>query len=372
MASPDSFLPSVATDNGIERNQWLDALRGTAISLVVIWHLMPPILNHYWPLGGRLVSSAWSGVDLFFVLSGFLIGGLLLRHRGSHSYFGTFYARRVLRIVPLYLVALLIFFNSGPEPFQPFYVLMIQNIVWAAQDKFCPSAFGMTWSLAVEEQFYLALPLLIAFCPARRLPLVLISCIVAAPLIRSLLHWQGYPHAAYLLLPARMDALSLGVLIAWAQTTGRLATTPRWLIPATIASFVAMLIFTLARADLLGIIAGTIGYSIVDLFYACLLALIVAERPRFPPWLAPLRLLGLGAFSIYLFHTMLLDIGQHWFGPHPLKIITFIPAMGLVAWACWRWIEAPCIRYAHRHFRYAPQVTARCPQGEGVGPAPTA
>ena len=336
---------------GLQRSKWLDALRGVAILLVVTWHIFPPILAHYWPLGGRFMSIGWSGVDLFFVLSGYLIGGLLLRHRGSSNYYRTFYARRFIRILPLYLVSLGIFAMMSLELPAPYYYLMAQNIVWSVQDRVAPD---VTWSLALEEQFYLCLPLLVAFCSPRRLPHILVGCAIAAPLFRLTLHWLGYPHAAYMLLPARMDALSLGVLVAWAQTNALLVRPPRWLLAGTFLGGAMVLSLALLNLDSLGWVCGTIGYSVVDLFYAGVVALVVAHQPRLPTALKPFELLGLGAYSIYLFHGALLDIFQKWFGAHPEKLIGFGLAMGLVAWICRRLIERPAIVWAHRTFLYSP------------------
>src|SRR4051812_2741211 len=101
----------------VNRNRWLDALRGVAILQVLVWHMITPIVQRRIPIAGRALSLTWSGVDLFFVLSGFLIGGILLKNRRAKNYFRVFYVRRLLRILPLYLIALAVFFAVFPEPF---------------------------------------------------------------------------------------------------------------------------------------------------------------------------------------------------------------------------------------------------------------
>ncbi len=158
----------------------LDGLRGLAILLVIICHYVGNA-NHgavgKWQY--RMLSAfniGWSGVDLFFVLSGFLIGGILLDQRESLNYFRAFYMRRVFRILPLYygwtllfgvLVLAATWLAPGrfPVAYQdlwqvPVHLLFLQNF-WIGMQKWPWIWFVVTWSLAVEEQFYLVAPLLV-------------------------------------------------------------------------------------------------------------------------------------------------------------------------------------------------------------------
>ena len=143
-----------------------DALRGLAVSIVMLYHLhkdVPALHLH------TLFRHGWVGVDLFFVLSGFLITGILVESKDSPRYLRNFYARRILRIWPLYFALLLVCFLLIPwvkpesaralkeacgPPFV--YFLFLQNLF--------PTYVGIgpltiTWSLAIEEQFYLFWPL---------------------------------------------------------------------------------------------------------------------------------------------------------------------------------------------------------------------
>ena len=147
-----------------ERQPGLDLLRALAIVVVVIYHA--GIMG--FPLSGNVHRFGWIGVDLFFVLSGYLIGGQLLAPllRGQRIYLGTFFARRALRIMPAYFVVLAIYFllpslREYPEMSQPLwkFLLSVQNIALHGG-----TAFSHAWSLAVEDQFYLVLPFLFA-CP---------------------------------------------------------------------------------------------------------------------------------------------------------------------------------------------------------------
>src|SRR6266568_5097276 len=152
----------------------LDGLRGIAIGMVIIWHYFSTVVRAgpSSPLSYLVAATraTWSGVDLFFVLSGFLIGGILLDARGATNYYRVFYRRRFFRIVPIYAAVLLIFpiftllrHGAHPAPAAgapPWYMYwtFTQNLWMAATSSLGTNSLGMTWSLAVEEQFYLTLP----------------------------------------------------------------------------------------------------------------------------------------------------------------------------------------------------------------------
>src|SRR5260370_30236825 len=160
----------------------LDGLRGLAILLVILCHYVGNP-NHaplgFWP--HRFLSAfavGWSGVDLFFVLSGFLIGRVLPDARNSPHYFRAFYMRRIFRILPIYYLwtllfsatatVVLVFFpcrlgvTSGDLLRVPVQLLFLQNF-WPGMLRFTWMWFAVTWSLAVEEQFYLLAPPLIRY-----------------------------------------------------------------------------------------------------------------------------------------------------------------------------------------------------------------
>src|SRR5262249_44795416 len=147
----------------------------------------------------RAGSLFFSGVDLFFVLSGFLIGGIVLDHRDSASLLPAFYARRFFRIIPLYALLLVSFFvcrelpglsqtNRGlyftstvPEWS---YLCFTQNIAMAVKRDIGPYWLGVTWSLAVEEQFYLLAPLALLRLTTRQIVIGCVALIVASPIVR--------------------------------------------------------------------------------------------------------------------------------------------------------------------------------------------
>jgi len=165
--------------SGEEVRQWrgwipaLDGIRGLAILMVMLFHYGGNLerTNPIGRLVGGLFSFGWSGVDLFFVLSGFLITGILLDSRNAENYFSSFYARRVLRIFPAYYVSLALLLLILPMLDPPLrlslpsdqwmYVFYAQN--WVGIFDY-PGRGLLTpyWSLAVEEQFYLVWPLVVA------------------------------------------------------------------------------------------------------------------------------------------------------------------------------------------------------------------
>jgi peptidoglycan/LPS O-acetylase OafA/YrhL len=225
----------------------LDGLRGMAILFVLLFHYIADqgVWMDVAPVAApgtllynfqRLFATGWAGVDLFFVLSGFLIGGILLDARASSRYFGTFYARRFYRIIPLYYLWIAVYFllvltplrgllrslpeslSSNPEHWRtvPAYFLFLQNSVKIPHGNFGTAWLGQLWSLAVEEQFYLLMPLAVRFLPERRLVPLLCLAVFGSPMARvGVSHFAPqHPAAQYVLTLCRADALSMGVLLA--------------------------------------------------------------------------------------------------------------------------------------------------------------
>jgi peptidoglycan/LPS O-acetylase OafA/YrhL len=182
----------------------LDGVRGVAILLVMI--------GHGWP---RFSLLAVSGVGLFFVLSGFLITRILLKSVAKSHYFKNFYIRRALRIWPLYYLILglayltpIFSFSHVDNPAYRFF-LYIQNF-WPLN---APPILGATWSLAIEEQFYLVWPLVAWFCRTpRRLGLIAATLILITPAIRTAYYLGGID--PYALTLGRLDGLATGAALA--------------------------------------------------------------------------------------------------------------------------------------------------------------
>jgi peptidoglycan/LPS O-acetylase OafA/YrhL len=218
---------------------------------------------------------------------------------------------------------------------------------------------GPTWSLAVEEQFYLVLPLLIRLTPAKRVPWLFAALVAAAPLCRvAAVSLYGQPYAAYLLMPCRMDALFGGALLAWATAQPRCVAwlaVSRGLLYALIAMLAAGLLLMLARGlDTSSPLMWGPGYSWIAAFYASLLLAVVTRSNRAtpPPWIAPLGWLGVHAYALYLFHRPI-EILAHGLLPKgpAVPIAATLGALALAA-VCWGVVEQPAIALGRRALRY--------------------
>lgn len=320
------------TDSLPHRYQQLDGIRGIAILLVLIWHYVTSKLD---PQASPLVNFAtallgmtWSGVDLFFVLSGFLIGGILLDNQAAPYYFKAFYIRRICRIFPLYFAWFLLFVainlgatafvSSGPLRFifqYPLplwsYATFTQNFIMALANTLGPDWLGITWSLAIEEQFYLILPPLIRFTPAQKLPFVLVTMIVAAPILRMILIYIP-PHSTfpnYVLMPCRADTLLLGVLSAYLirqeNVVQYLRDHIKNLYVALGVLLAGAILLTFFAPSFQELAVSSYGYTWLALLYSCFILIAMTEKEGIvsqltkTPWLCKL---GLLAYGVYMFH----------------------------------------------------------------------
>ena len=197
----------------------LDGIRAFAIWLVLAAHLLftqpaTPAGTAFIPRAvAAVLAHGWLGVDLFFVLSGFLITGILLRTKdlGRGKYFRRFYLRRVLRILPLYFAILVILFAAFRGQYGAYFAfcaLLSANLSGLASVP-VPDAAGPFWSLAVEEQFYLFWPWLVLWLDARRLAIVALAIIVAEPFVRIFATESQLEFTWY-----RLDGLAMGALVA--------------------------------------------------------------------------------------------------------------------------------------------------------------
>lgn len=196
----------------------LDGVRGFAILAVIIFHSASIPVTHFADKvfhGAAL--SGWAGVDLFFVLSGFLITGILLRAKGSPHFFFNFYMRRSLRIFPLYYLFLVLFFYIIPQTvsFGFTYWTFLSNVLVGRMGHFQSPVLDISWSLAVEEQFYLLWPLVVWSFKREHLPKVAITLFLISFATRIGLYLNGAtPIKNYVLLVCRMDSLCAGAWLA--------------------------------------------------------------------------------------------------------------------------------------------------------------
>jgi peptidoglycan/LPS O-acetylase OafA/YrhL len=198
----------------------LDGVRAIAVGLVLLVHcvIVPEHGLAAWALRHTL-SNGWIGVDLFFALSGYLITSILLRAKSRPHYFRNFYARRFLRIFPLYyaiigiLAAAAAWLPFGPlRPAWP-YLTYTSNL-WLVFSGHEWAPLGHTWSLAIEEQFYLFFPILVLWLDKRRLRQLLWLLVILSPAIRVVTNARTFPGASSFATFCRLDILAMGALIA--------------------------------------------------------------------------------------------------------------------------------------------------------------
>ena len=320
----------------------LDGLRGLAILLVLFRHAAPYMGADSLPehLMGEALELGWIGVDLFFVLSGFLITGILLDTKGAPHYFRNFWARRALRIFPLYYGFLALVFFVVPVFYsyeggefgtlldrQAWYWLYLVNVMVVTGEG-APLNTTHLWSLAVEEQFYLVWPAVVLWLSRARLAMLCVGLIVAAPLVRVLIVVAagGEGHVgAYMLTPARADALGFGALLAVALRDPRgTVAVRRWTKPvAGVATTLVLAVLLLERGlEWHDVTTQTLGFTAIAAVSATLLALALSASPASPLYraldLAWLRVLGKYSYAIYLFHYPLLNVARYGLGERTL------------------------------------------------------
>jgi len=364
----------------------IDGLRGCAIALVLFFHYFqltvqyrPGTLASYLFVPFRLT---WSCVDLFFVLSGFLIGGILLDARAATNYFRVFYTRRFFRIVPIYLVLLATFaivkafagvaaqssfswLFAGALPLWTFPIFL-QNFWMAAASSFGCNWLAATWSLAVEEQFYLSLPSIVRFFSKRVIVACLILGIIAAPIFRVILFRPTLTGwlPSYVLLFCRADALLFGVVCAlllrsktWAS---RIAKSSYWFPGLLLSLMVVAAILTKIGAGMTTFKMASFGYTTLAALYACVLLFVCTRPGHFIAAVArwhPLRWLGSIAYGAYLFHQPIQGLafaiargGEpriESFSALLLTIAALAITLGL-AHLSWNFFESRLVKFSHR------------------------
>jgi peptidoglycan/LPS O-acetylase OafA/YrhL len=341
----------------MQRVPQLDGLRGIAVLLVFAYHA--------WR-----VPLCWSGVDLFFVLSGYLITGILLRlkeKRDAGGYARNFYVRRVRRIIPPYAGFILFLILFVPVPWRHvwyWYAFFAGNFA---------TTFGHVdlhalvplWSLGVEEQFYLIWPWIVLACSRRSLRRVALGIVIAAPILRAictpLVHDHGFISA---LTPFRADLLAAGAWVAIMSTED-----PAWIelhrrssLYIFVGSIVGLMAFSTRhsfRQTANSLSFNTLGYSlIVALFSSALVhVLSLGTGPAYRVLTSrPLRFMGMISYTFYLYQVPFLDMIAR---RAPLR--TASVALGFVATAIfatlsWYLLESPILHWGGGH---APAVVQR-------------
>lgn len=330
-----------------------------------------PLKMEGWPAKlARGLELGWSGVDLFFVLSGFLICGILLDNRESPVYFRVFYLRRFCRIMPLYLafvVSFLIlrqfvtmaalFVEQTPAWSYPFF---LQNFFMGTLGESGGMWLGISWSLAIEEHFYLILPALVWLLPRRWLIPLFVGGIILSPALRAI---DSTGIRAYVWTPMRLDGLAAGALLAVLM---RRADFTAWL--ERRKRLVGAALVAMACATAVSLVFPFLGngknHSWFTALYCLLLmsALTDAVTPlsrvlksRLFVWFGTL------SYGLYLIHQPV-NYALHWLvagkaAPTISSLtdaaMTFLAICTTLAlaWASFRFFESPVLRWGHG-FKY--------------------
>jgi peptidoglycan/LPS O-acetylase OafA/YrhL len=305
----------------------LDSLRGAAILLVLFFHGFDyslarlSVLPRFWVAGTQ--GLGWLGVNLFFVLSGFLITGILLDSSPRPDYFKRFYIRRALRILPLYYLVLLVLYPLsrmgwlGPRVigwrFVGLSFFYLSNVVGLFG---VPMQYTVLWSLAVEEQFYILWPAAVRAFSRRGIVFATVAVILGCPVLRAIAYKLGFQYAAgYTWLIA--DELAFGALLA-VLIRGRLAERKPmfWFSAACLVASAALLGFgapfgIFRNSTLLGASLRLTGLNL--LFTGTLAATLLTGTSRFA-WIVRrpvLRFLGEISYGLYLIHMLVFDVVDH-------------------------------------------------------------
>lgn len=313
-------MPEPSKTQSREHLAALDGLRGVAIVLVLLhgFDVIQPVGNFGRALDD-LLDIGWIGVQLFFVLSGFLITGILLDTRSAPNYYRGFFVRRVLRIFPLYYGVLFVAFVLLPHllptiggEHQLWLWTYLANFV--APFGYAEPAFPHFWSLCVEEQFYLLWPLLVRH--GGRRGVAVLSTLLIFIAIGSRLyvrHRLGEPighEAAYMFTPCRMDALAIGAIAAALMRSDRVADwIARQRALGLASAGLVLLLAGIAGGHLqrTGAIMQGFGYTLIALGFAVLLISALPRHglpARVLAW-APLRRCGIYSYGMYVFYAPL-------------------------------------------------------------------
>lgn len=369
-AQPDEFhstAPFLAA-----RITELDGLRAVAVGLVFLNHFAPVAT---FPQLAFLKSIGWIGVDIFFVISGFLITGILLDSRGRH-YYRDFYVRRTLRIFPPYyalltaLIASMLLYRGGLHYQQmvegwgspAWLFLYLGNVRTAVTGVEPPAVFVPLWSLHVEEQFYLLFPFIVHNVSWNTLRRLLIAMIVGAPLLRICLWWLAPEKELlqFMLLPCRMDGLALGGLIALRLRTGEWNISKAGLGAAVAGLFaLSVAVFVAGGGVFNSPLQRTLGYSVLAMTFAGVVLWIVLFRgSRATNWLntGPMQFIGMISYGLYLYQTPSSDLlaglagsrlPHNWLDTLGGSILLGIVLVA-VATLSWYVIERPFLRMKDR------------------------
>jgi len=336
MRSPGSHIPE------------LDGLRGIAVLLVLVYHL-----DIDWHLGilHHMAEWGWVGVDIFFVLSGFLITRILLNAGERTHPLRTFYIKRALRIWPLYYVLLACTCGEALVLHKRFAwkesLVLVQNFL----PQYPQLGFNQTWSLCVEEHFYLIWPLLIIFISRRLLPWTLFLVLLLEPVLRSIaIHHGVIPKLLYTSTQYRLDDIACGSLVALlSQNIGTLTGLARglWLLPAGLAG--CMITAYLSDNDVQYSASFYSFLAIASVSVLCFVLVNAGEPGAKLLRNESLRYVGKVSYALYLIHPVIIGFVRLTGLPATTSIFLVVACSFTVSALSWHFFESRVIGIAVRH-----------------------
>jgi peptidoglycan/LPS O-acetylase OafA/YrhL len=349
----------------------LDSLRGIAILSVFVYHALPwsglRIDGSLSRLVFVLTRPGWIGVDLFFVLSGFLITGRLLDRRPlpAREFYAGFYSRRALRILPLYFSSLVIvgsvlwWAGATSWQFLALSAFFMPNLALAA-GFWSSGPLAVLWSLGIEEQVYVAWPLLVRWLQPRRLAWLFVALGVSQPALRAATLASGVsPDALSLATWLRLDGFAWGGLLALIIrdpriTRGRLtAVAGAALACSTGVAACCVATGNLSRRTLTG---SALQFATIDLLFAGVLAASLSWAWSVPrrPRRSVLASYGRISYCVYIVHLFVFWSFDRIagvtppiaLGPAVVRAVIVLVVCTLIAEMSWRYIEAPALEPA--------------------------
>lgn len=323
--------PQTATSHLIVNRYYseFDGLRAIAILLVIVFHSALSIINVDDTLDApktflSFLMAGWCGVDLFFVISGFLITGILIDTASIPNNLSKFYIRRILRIFPLYYAAITVYFisvfwskNIRLLPSDITYLLYMQNFFHEAHH---PIDFlGHFWSLAVEEQFYVFWPLIFLSFYNRSKPLLFCSIFLLmafAEYSRIMMVEQGLNVLAYKWTFTRIDSLLAGALVALLIRSSNLRKLNSYAQLGMVISAIVIVIIAVTNKKFYSLESPVLKYGLSAnaLFFASLIAWLFTSSRNIWKYLLGSRLLvstGKISYGIYIFHWIIVALLVH-------------------------------------------------------------
>jgi len=375
----------------------LDGVRGLAIISVIAFHALR---LHGKVEGGLRVwrglqESSWAGVDLFFVLSGFLITGVLLDSCQDKGYFRKFYARRALRIMPLYYAVLTLILvvipALGGSRLPALYSKLTEHPfwLWTYLENFVQSkgphqlpGLGHFWSLAVEEQFYWFWPILVYFTSRRGLLRLCVAICLLEPALRmALLHFGFSEWAVRELTFARMDTLLYGAIAALLLREPTFLTRRRYWAPLVIAMSLAALAWIAFHKGFIPYEAPktvVVGYSALGVLFAAFVYACASNTRTLGSLMSVsfLRWFGKYSYAVYVFHPPLLLVYGATIAPHircgrvqsaAICFLTVTAVSAALAWISWIAFESRFLKLK-RYFEYGGEERkhAAAPQADAA------